>query len=1129
MMASSSNSYDDDVSFLPTTLVSIRRHLKTIEGPIADESFDDYVPTTTDPGSILFIIAMFICGVSLVMLPICAPLLNVFLRRKKSSTLDAAGSYSKEGDNNEGSGDTQLGDLEVARYTSTNPTITNTNYNLNETTTTTTTDSLWAEVLREEEEETLLQFNTTNGILDTLTIAEQRRRSSSTTAWCCCNSTLSFLRPILRFCWKLAKFDTEMKRILGLAIPFTLSAFAYNAGNLVILAIISHYMGTDEVVAYCMVYLMVGVTSSFMGSWVDAISSLGSMAYGAKNYVLLTHYLKVSCLAYTICEIPCAILWYCYIGKLLRIMGFDENIATLGQDYVWVAMSTNIVSYWNTGLMEFLEVIGHATYCSAMYITFCFVEAALIVPFALLTDRVSLVEFGLVMLFASSLLFTVNILIPTRMGWLRDYEDGLHMGLSIGKILSVAKSIFKVAVPLAFGNLLSYSEWEILTILAAMLGPAEAATWAILGYVWGFFESTTNAIGSASELRVAYHLGNGQPDMAKLSAYKSMLLAAIVTGLSSVLLMSLVDQLPPLMTYDTTIQGMLVQLFPLVALGNVTMSMGMVCWAIVGAQGRYRLSTTIATSCAFFITIPIGATLTIWMRIDLQGLTFAVVVGYTITAMILSLVVLTSDWKALSTTIKQIVDDLDESSPTIDLITKERHDTPAMSTPGTTPSYTPPRHGDGTPPRYEDFTGDLEIPHYQLMPNNVPPSSSDGFGGVYSSAPLPSPVTAVAPHLVPQAPVEYPAMTTSAQMPPSYQQETYPSMIDILSNITPPTSEKKMLSSTSTEIVVQSQQKLEEEKDTVLSIPLPPIITGLAGTHPTDELVAHKVIIPSNSSSELIENEVFTSTTPAVENSSQLPPAQDSLLTDKSLDASQTPDLVVNQLIPDFLPRIKGLPEMGHHEVNVMADAHKASIDSDDTFTVDMISSSLLNKEPSSTAEAPETLATTASVVDTAASPDDHALVKGSMPSESSDVDFIGDVVSIDDSTRASHESTVDTTLSYCKSIDDFVAAQLSASLMHEKEDKDQDTSTVDDSIDMHSMQLRDKTFGFDDYMMKPSPTIYHDALDATITFESTSELSDKLNDGADAVSPLEPDQMVESRIGAVESSDSSIYEDAVE
>ena len=114
-------------------------------------------------------------------------------------------------------------------------------------------------------------------------------------------------------------------------------------------------MGTDEVVAYCMVYLMVGVSSSFMGSWVDAISSLGSMAYGAKNYDLLAQYLKVSCLAYTVCEIPCTIIWYCIMDKVLLLMQFNDTIAALGKEYVWVAMSTNIVSYWNAGIWNSLK------------------------------------------------------------------------------------------------------------------------------------------------------------------------------------------------------------------------------------------------------------------------------------------------------------------------------------------------------------------------------------------------------------------------------------------------------------------------------------------------------------------------------------------------------------------------------------------------------------------------------------------------------------------------------------------------------------------------------------------------------------------------------------------------------
>lgn len=161
--------------------------------------------------------------------------------------------------------------------------------------------------------------------------------------------------------------------------------------------LLSHYIGTDEVVAYCMVYLMVGVTSSFMGSWVDAISSLGSMAYGAKNYDLLAQYLKVSCLAYTVCEIPCTIIWYCIMDKVLLLMQFNDTIAALEGVCLGghVYQHCILLECW---YLEFLEVIGHATYSSAMYIIFCFIEAGLIIPFALLIDRISLVEFGLVML-----------------------------------------------------------------------------------------------------------------------------------------------------------------------------------------------------------------------------------------------------------------------------------------------------------------------------------------------------------------------------------------------------------------------------------------------------------------------------------------------------------------------------------------------------------------------------------------------------------------------------------------------------------------------------------------------------------------------------------------------------------
>eukprot|EP00984_Skeletonema_dohrnii_P031403 scaffold23828_cov164-Skeletonema_dohrnii-CCMP3373.AAC.1 len=73
----------------------------------------------------------------------------------------------------------------------------------------------------------------------------------------------------------------------------------------------------------------------------------------------------------------------------------------------------------------------------------------------------------------------------------------------------------------------------------------------------------------------------------------------------STIFLSLINVLPEFLTTDQTIQDMLRMLFPMIALGNVTMSVGMVCWALVGAQLRYPLATAIATLCSFGITLPL--------------------------------------------------------------------------------------------------------------------------------------------------------------------------------------------------------------------------------------------------------------------------------------------------------------------------------------------------------------------------------------------------------------------------------------------------------------------------------------------------------------------------------------------
>ena len=54
------------------------------------------------------------------------------------------------------------------------------------------------------------------------------------------------LRKHARFLWTIVQYDNETKRILRLAIPFTCSAMAETISDLVILALISLYLGTDN-------------------------------------------------------------------------------------------------------------------------------------------------------------------------------------------------------------------------------------------------------------------------------------------------------------------------------------------------------------------------------------------------------------------------------------------------------------------------------------------------------------------------------------------------------------------------------------------------------------------------------------------------------------------------------------------------------------------------------------------------------------------------------------------------------------------------------------------------------------------------------------------------------------------
>jgi len=160
------------------------------------------------------------------------------------------------------------------------------------------------------------------------------------------------------------------------------------------------------------------------------------------------------------------------------------------------------------------------------------------------------------------------------------------------------------------------------------LGSAEVAAWAILGQLWDVLEQITEAIADAAEVRVGLLLGNGKPHLAKKSAHKAVFIGFVFALVSTSCLFIAGDSISTWLTTDATLQALVNELIPLFGLGNIVLTMGTMAWTIVGAQGRYRLSTAIGVAGSWLITIPLAATFSVVLNVNLQGQTAAVVIGY---------------------------------------------------------------------------------------------------------------------------------------------------------------------------------------------------------------------------------------------------------------------------------------------------------------------------------------------------------------------------------------------------------------------------------------------------------------------------------------------------------------------
>ena len=270
----------------------------------------------------------------------------------------------------------------------------------------------------------------------------------------------------------IVKCDRETNRLMVLGGPFTVAAVAEAFFDAVTLAVVSNYLGVDALSAFVIVNLLIGITDTFIKGVADALNTVCSHAIGAENYALAGQYVQIAMVLYILCSVPIVVCWWFLMDDCIRLFGMDAHVVAMGADYAKVL----IFDYVAVGLFDtftaLLDVSGYAFPATVFDVLAGTIDMISVWLLLVYVEEMNLFWVGVTQLGTSVVLYLIFGSFAVYRGWLDPFWSGMTKTFALKNIPAV-KYVLDTAIPLSFGSLLEYGEWEVLTFVAAALGPAE--------------------------------------------------------------------------------------------------------------------------------------------------------------------------------------------------------------------------------------------------------------------------------------------------------------------------------------------------------------------------------------------------------------------------------------------------------------------------------------------------------------------------------------------------------------------------------------------------------------------------------------------------------------------------------
>ena len=224
----------------------------------------------------------------------------------------------------------------------------------------------------------------------------------------------------------LSEPDTEMRRIMSISFPLTLGAISESLSNLITAAFIGRNIGTDSMVAYVLVLLLIGFSDDLVGAIADSESTLCSHSLSSGNWFLAGQYAQIGMVLTTIVSIPILFLWRIYMEDVMLWLTGSDNTASVAADFTAVIVYHHFLQLFGRTFTTLFHHRGSEHFEARFSIVEGLVSLIIVCCVVSLVPDATLAEIAYLQLFVGAVALIFKVTYAACNGWLGVFWRGIR-------------------------------------------------------------------------------------------------------------------------------------------------------------------------------------------------------------------------------------------------------------------------------------------------------------------------------------------------------------------------------------------------------------------------------------------------------------------------------------------------------------------------------------------------------------------------------------------------------------------------------------------------------------------------------------------------------------------------------